>query len=98
MKTSKPKTKALRLDYKGAALSGTSAMQFEFEEKLAFIAIDIPGVGVFLVGRDCPNPSRCWSYPPGTPFKKAVGATIQAVLEEASKDLKEAKKKKACCP
>jgi hypothetical protein len=89
----KAKGKNLVLDYKGVELSNTTAMQFEFEGQLAFITIDIPGVGVFVVGRDCLNPSRCWSYPPGTPFKKAIGEMIQAVLEEAARQSKILKKK-----
>lgn len=94
-KKAKSKTKDLELSYKFRPILEASAIEFEFQEKLTMLAIHVPTVGVFVVGKGGPSPSPCWKYPEKMSFKDAVSKTFRRILEEGWQSAKE---KKTCCP
>lgn len=90
-KKTKSKTKDLELSYKFRPVLDASAVEFSFEEKLTMLAIHVPTVGIFVVGKGGLSPSPCWKYPEKTSFKDAVSKTFGRILEEAHKAVKEKK-------
>lgn len=89
-KKARSKTKDIELSYKFRPILQASAIEFEFKENLVMVAIHVPTVGVFVVGKNGPSPSPCWKYPPKTPFKDAVSKTFRQILEEAHQSEKTA--------
>lgn len=91
MKKAAEKTKDFELSYKFRPILEASAIEFEFQESLTMLAIHLPTVGVFVVGKGGLSPSPCWKYPEKTSFKDAISKTFGQILEEAHKAVKEKK-------